>query len=517
MKTQPKIKRLVVPMIVLACAWAHGVFGAEPVALKAKVPDHEGGDPPTEHKGTHIQPDPERTTLATVRAFGAIGDGKTDDTAAIQKAVDAGVGDVILPRGVYRITKPIVIDLDKVGWTSVLGSGAARILMAGPGPALKFVGTHQGTAGPSSVKPNVYDRQRMPTVDGLEIVGAHERACGIEATLTMKMTVTRVTIREMLHGIHLTTRNRNVIVSNCHIYKNRGVGLYLDDVNLHQINVTGCHISYNAAGGIVSRAGNVRNLHISGCDLEDNMDADGPPTANVLIDCTDGSWGTAEVAITGCTIQHDNGKPNSANIRFIGTDVEGRAWGHLTVTGNVLSDVEVNVDIRRARGVTITGNTFWLGYTRDLHVEDSSNVVLGTNSFDRNPGYAYGDCLDARGGVLFRNCDDCTLNGLHINGVHGTEAGLILENCRRFNVTNCTILDCDNAGLQLRNVSDSRVSGCLIRDDRSDTEDVLSLRVTGGSGNMIVDNFLGNQYSIDKNSAHVAGNHGGRLVLPSEK
>lgn len=103
MKTQPKIKRLVVPMIVLACAWAHGVFGAEPVALKAKVPDREGGDPPTEHKGTHIQPDPERTTLATVRAFGAIGDGKTDDTAAIQKAVDAGVGDVILPRGVYHI------------------------------------------------------------------------------------------------------------------------------------------------------------------------------------------------------------------------------------------------------------------------------------------------------------------------------------------------------------------------------------------------------------------------------
>ncbi len=64
MKTQPKIKRLVVPMIVLACAWAHGVFGAEPVAVKAKVPDHEGGDPPTEHKGTHIQPDPERTTMA---------------------------------------------------------------------------------------------------------------------------------------------------------------------------------------------------------------------------------------------------------------------------------------------------------------------------------------------------------------------------------------------------------------------------------------------------------------------
>ena len=96
-------------------------------------------------------PDPNDT--ATVHDFGAVGDGRADDTAAIQEAVNAGLGDVRFPRGTYRITKPIVIKLDKVGWASLIGSGTARIVMAGRGPAFKFVGTHAGTADPSAIKP----------------------------------------------------------------------------------------------------------------------------------------------------------------------------------------------------------------------------------------------------------------------------------------------------------------------------------------------------------------------------
>jgi len=42
-----------------------------------------------------------------VRDFGAKGDGTTDDTAAIQAAMDAG--DVYLPPGYYRVTKTLVL------------------------------------------------------------------------------------------------------------------------------------------------------------------------------------------------------------------------------------------------------------------------------------------------------------------------------------------------------------------------------------------------------------------------
>jgi len=402
-------------------------------------------------------------SLRTVRDFGAVGDGEADDTAAFQQAVDARAGDIRVPRGRYRLTRPVVVDLDRVGPTSVEGTGSATIVMAGPGPALRFVGTHGGTASPRTVQPNVWDRQRSPAVVGVEIVGAHDEADGIEAAGTMQLVLDRLTIRKARHAVHLVERNRNVIVTACHLYENRGVGLYLDDVNLHQINVTGCHISYNGGGGVVVRAGNVRNLHVTGCDIEGNMAAGGPPTANVLIDSRGGSAGCGEVAVVGCTIQHTHGAPDSANVRFIGTDAGGVPRGNVVIADNVLSDVQVNVHVAKARGVSVTGNTFWKGYAHNLLVEDSRGLVVGPNLFDRNP--AYQAEKDARAAIVFRRCADATVTGLHIAGVKDAPAGLVLQDCRRCNVTGCTILDCDGVGVLLRNVSGSRVSDCLIGHD----------------------------------------------------
>jgi hypothetical protein len=443
----------------------------------------------------------------TVRDFGAVGDGQTDDTAAIQKAVDSKIGDVVLPRGVYRISGPIVIDLDKVGFTSVRGGGVATIVMAGPGPALRLVGTHEGTADPSSVKPNVYERQRMPIVEGVEIVGGHAESVGIEAVQTMALIVDKVKVRDALHGIHLVTRNRNVIISNCHLYHNRATGLFLDNCNLHQINVVGSHISYNAAGGIVVRGGAVRNLHVGTCDIEAN-------TVNVLIEGGPTSPGaTAEVAIVGCTLQHSGG-PNSANIRFIGADEKGqRAWGHLTIANNVMSDVLVNIDIQKAREVAIVGNTAWTGYEYNLRVRDSSNVVIGPNVFGRNPKYASTERDDSA--IRLEDCEDVTISGLHVHGVRNAPAGLVLANCRRVNVTGCSILDCDNAGVLLDKITHGRVSDCLIRNDLADggprsvvadAKPWTPLRVVGGRGNMITDNQTSRPIEADPNAAQASGN-----------
>lgn len=434
------------------------------------------------------------TQKRSVKSFGAVGDGKADDAAALQKAVDSQVGGVRFAKGTYRITEPIVIDLDRVGFTSLLGDGTATVLMDGPGPAFRFIGTHAGTAAPNTVKPNVWSRQRTPIVDGLEIVGGHNEACGIEADGTMQLTITRVAIRNVLHGVHLVNRNRNVIVSNCHIYENRGVGIYYDDVNLHQSNITGCHISYNLQGGVVSRKGNVRNIHITGCDIEGNMSPDADPTANVLIDCRGSRYGTAEVAVTGCTIQHNNPSPGSANIRIIGRsdphpNLKVVREGNVTITGNILSDVKLNVHLKDCRGVAISGNTFWESFEHNLLVEDCANIVMGANNFDPNPRYDPAGRKQTNYSLVFRNCADCTLNGLHVTNVRNSPAGVTLEDCRRMNVANCTILDCDNVGLLLKNVRHSRVSGCLIRDDRPDAAS-KSLQVVGGEGNQIVDNLL---------------------------
>ena len=428
------------------------------------------------------------------RLFGARGDGQADDTDALQQALDAGSGRIHLSKGIYRITRPLTVDLDRVGYTAIDGDGVATIRMEGAGAAIRFVGTHFKSAAPEGFEERVWKNQRMPQVVGLAIVGAHAEADGIEASGTMQLTLDRVHVRNARHAVHLVENNRNVIISNCHFYENSGVGIYYDDVNLHQSNIVGCHISYNDEGGIVSRRGNVRNIHIAGCDIESNMSPDTPATANVLIDCRDSTYGTAEVAISGCTIQHNHVSPSSANVRIIGRsdpppmqDIVRE--GHVTITGNVFSDVQVNVHLQDCRGVVLTGNTFWMGYEHDLLVEDCSNIVIGSNNLDRNPRYDYGDTRKANNGVVIRNTEDSTISGLHINGAWRKEAGLQVVNCRRMNITGCTVLNCDNVGILLEDVHDSLVAHCLVRDSRPGAT-MKSLQVVGGSGNSIDANLL---------------------------
>ncbi len=469
-----------------------------------------------------------KNSFVSVRDFGAVGDGKSDDAGAFQRAIDSRRGDIFVPRGTYRLGKTVVADLDHVGPLSIAGSGAAIIIMAGPGPAIKLVGTHEGTADPPSVKENIWRKQRTPSVSGVEIVGADPQASGIEATGTMQATFSRLTIRKALHGIHLTGRNRNVIVADCHIYENRGIGIYFDHVNQHQTNIGNSHISYNASGGIVQCGGDVRNIQIGNCDIEANMDVRSDAvrrsspdaltgtlqTANILIDATGGSIG--EIAITGCTLQHAHDAPDSANIRIIGEGVPQRyaqgelRGGNITITGNILSDVQVNIHLLKVRGVTVIGNTLWQGYAHDVLIEDSSNVIVGSNVFDRNPRYHYSDGATAKRGLVFRNCEQVVLAGLTINNVRAREAAVVLEKCRNFNISGCIILDCGPCGILMDDVQDTVVSNCTVRDPAvlpdTQTEKAAALVLRKGRDNLIVGNLFAGPLNIAADSAKVLNN-----------
>lgn len=420
--------------------------------------------------------------------FGVRGDGVADDTAAIQAAVDAKLGSIRFEPGTYRITQPIVVNLDKVGFTSFTSDGTATLRMEGAGPAIRFVGTHGGTADPTSIKPGVWENERTPRVEGLEIAGAHPEACGIEASGTFQLTVRGAVIRHCLHGVHLVKRNRNVLIGECHIYENRGCGVYLDAINLHQTNIVGCHISYCQGGGVVCRGGEVRNVHIGTCDIESCMGPETAETANVLIDCTNGS--TAEVAIAGCTIQHNSKSPNSANIRIIGAgrgikpDTQGQ-WGHVTIGDNVFSDVRVNVDLIDCRGVTLTNNTFWMGYDANLQMKNCQQVVIGPNLFERNPAYDYGNSTTTKNALRLTNCRDTTITGLHLQGVHGEDAALVLDGCHRVHLYGCTVLESTSPGLLLKDCSQCHVAEYLVYDGEQVATGDQAIRVEGGKANRV--------------------------------
>ncbi len=432
----------------------------------------------------------------SIKDFGAQGDGVADDAPAFQQAVAAKLGVIDIPPGTYRLQSTIRVELDQIGWTSFVSSGNARLVMAAAGPAIHFVGTHGGTADPKSVEANVWERQRMPLVRGLEIVGEHPEANGIEVTGCMQFTCTETLIRQCQHGVHLTGRNRNLLISACHIYENRGCGVFYDHVNLHQSNIVGSHISYCAGGGVVIRGGEVRNVHIGTCDIESNMAPDLAPSANVLIDSTEGS--TDEVAITGCTLQHNSKSPESANIRWIGRGITSARnpvetqEGHLTITGNVFSDVSINVHLKNARGVSIVGNTFWEGFAHDLLIENSQAIVVGPNDFDRNPRYVVNNNWEKDlNGIELRNCEDCKLTGFIVKGVWKKPAALLLDHCKRCTVTDISLLDNDGIGLHLKNCQACRVTDCFIRDDREEPKATEMIKDEEGRGNILRDNDVG--------------------------
>ena len=100
---------------------------------------------------TTVAPPPQTPGVLNVKAFGAVGDGKTDDSDAVQLAMSTlGAGETLLfPQGTYRITR----SLDTGSPSScaagtctgrpdqtITGTGGATILAAYGGP--KWFGEH---------------------------------------------------------------------------------------------------------------------------------------------------------------------------------------------------------------------------------------------------------------------------------------------------------------------------------------------------------------------------------------
>jgi hypothetical protein len=419
--------------------------------------------------------------MSNVRDFGAKGDGKTDDTAALQHCLQDGNGLIEFPRGDYLISKPLVVELARRGRVALKGTGGtAKLIMTGPGPSLSLIATHTGSADPTTFRPEEWSNERMPTVSEIEIEGRHPEADGILINGVMQPTMTGVLIRNVRTGIRLTKRARNVLLSHCHIYHNTGIGVHLDQVNLHQINIIGCHISYNRLGGIRVENSEVRNFQITGNDIEYNNNksikapnAEDIATAEIYIDVREGS--VREGTISSNTIQATYSK-NGANIRFIGAGGgQNQKMGMWCITGNLIGSQETNIHLTSVRGISITGNFVYSGHHRNVLVEDSKHISLGANCFEHNPDYTQNELCT---GVTFRNCEDCNISGMTLQdcqaGKHtvpGTvpieRKGLLeLFDCRRFNITGSQIFDGAPHGIYAENCSDTLINGCTIMDNR---------------------------------------------------
>lgn len=425
------------------------------------------------------------------RDFGAAGDGVADDTEALQRAVnETQTGRVYFPKGIYRITTTIVIPLKERGPVNLDGAGGgARILMAGPGPAFRFVGNHTGTASPDSFDPAVSTTERMPCVGAIEIVGAHPEADGIEFTGTVQPTVRGTQVREVRNALIFSGRNRNIIVEGSHIYNCSGIGVFFDHVNLHQANIVDSHISYCKAGGIRLIGGEVRDLQITGNDIEYNYDLEAEASADVWIDVADGS--VEEGTIAGNTIQARI-SPNGANIRFeapVKPEARGRA-GLWTISGNLIGSQTTNIHLKNTTGVAVTGNHIYTGAENAIYLEGARHIVVSGNSLDQDHNRG----KDLANGVRIENCEGVLFQGnLLCDACAGDEAcggAVSVLNSRETLIANCQIFEPRHCGIFVEHSRNTTITDCQILDRNASGTLRAAIEAIGANRGLFIRDIL---------------------------
>src|SRR5690606_36585865 len=186
---------------------------------------------------------------------------------------------------------------------------------------------------------------------------------------TMQPSLRGLLIRDVRTGVRLVSRNRNIIIADCHIYNASGIGVFLDHVNIHQFIISNSHISYCKQGGIKVEGSDIRNFQITGNDIEYNCDPEGIVSADVLIDCSKEGSSVREGTISGNTIQAIY-SPDGANIRFIGQEGNPNKIGLWSITGNHISGQDMNIHLNQTRGINIIGNSFIRSYNRNIMIEN---------------------------------------------------------------------------------------------------------------------------------------------------
>lgn len=284
-----------------------------------------------------------------VRAFGAAGDGQSDDTAAMQKAIDAAAetrGTVLFPAGVYLCSTlklhshvgllghPTWSYRDFGGAVLQLTDQEARCLLDLTGAfgvtvnGLNLDGARlgEGVHGILIDKPDYGKEEDVPRIERCRI--AHFTGDGIRLSRIWCFIV-RHCMAAHNAGCGLWVRGWDGFILDNWFSGNKGAGYGAYEENA-SVTMTGNRVEWNAAGGIVIRDGANYNI------CNNYIDRSGGP--GIVVEARDG-WGGQSFAITGNLI-YRSGKPD---------------WRELG------EHESAHVRFDRVRGLTFTGNTMKAG------------------------------------------------------------------------------------------------------------------------------------------------------------
>lgn len=315
-----------------------------------------------------------------VKDYGAKGDGITDDTHAIQVAFDAANGHmVVFPPGKYKVTDTLTINPAKV--RRIEGAGAyIKFASTLDIPLFDIVGSlTAGTADPSNSQTiSLRDTEIMPIISGLALYSeTRHYGTGFRIRHVFGAILQDLHIQGFKTGIEFLSHNRNVIISDCHIWDNSLYGIHFNEVSQHQTNITGCHISYSSKCIFVDK-GDVHNLQIAGNDIEGNGS-----NGLIHLKATDEGTQVSQVQITGNSIEDHVQNTNPLIIlEGISYNLGAGFAGIVTINGNEISGSATDaIKLSGVYNVAINGNTFFgnSGYSVTIN-NKAENIVISDNT-----------------------------------------------------------------------------------------------------------------------------------------
>ena len=166
-----------------------------------------------------------------VMDFGATGDGTTDDTAAIQAAIDSldANGAIFIPEGIFNISSTLLVTIN-VNFTGVLFYGvgiASKIQWVGTAdgsPMLRYVAGVAGKAwyGMQQVRDCWFNGLSGGGIDGIHMGDPSLASTGGVGNVT----ISNVRISSIDSGIKLNSESDEVTIEKCHIRVYYAYGIY---------------------------------------------------------------------------------------------------------------------------------------------------------------------------------------------------------------------------------------------------------------------------------------------------
>lgn len=325
-------------------------------------------------------------TIFNARKYKAKGDGVTNDTAAIQAAIDAasaaGGGTVYIPAGTFAFADTLTLyDNVHLGGSGV-GSTTLSYTSESEGVAFDLTGLTNSSINNLTINGNNTAGSPPPDVDGF-ITMANATACVlrdleiIEApgtnlgSILLSGTATKNSVTDIIardgngSAIGLTGSScQGNHIGNVHVTDYTGFGVRLGS-GAHGNLVENVHTTSNGLELVATASGAYSNridsCHAQGCG-DNGFSISGEGKYNQVVNCTAkyndgaGCWVWASYStVTGCTFVGNNQVPNNWPGVGISANYGGTGQNNI-ISGNVFDDDQATPT--QHNNVRIAGNSY---------------------------------------------------------------------------------------------------------------------------------------------------------------